>query len=220
MVLQERSLAPETGRRPVDHPVQNISEAHLIVRAKSGESQAFEALCQTHTARLLRTALHITRNHEDAEDALQDSLMRAFMHIKHFHGKSSFSTWLTRIVINSSLMIRRKRRGAKQLSIDELHESGAERFHRQMVDGARNPEQSYVERERNRILHKAIGNLRPRIRKVLEIRHLHELSLKDTAKVLDISVAAAKGRFFHGRAALRRSAALKAVVRGRSETAA
>lgn len=219
MILQH-SLAPEDGSRYVDHRVQNISEAQLILQAKRGDSEAFEALSQIHTARLLRTALHITQNHEDAEDALQDSLMRAFMHIKNFHGKSSFSTWLTRIVINSSLMIRRKRRVAKQLSIDELHESGAERFHRQMVDGSRNPEQSYVERERSRILHKAIGNLRPRIRKVLEIRHLHELSLKDTAKVLEISVAAAKGRFFHGRAALRRSVALRAIVRGRSETAA
>lgn len=220
MIPQERSLAPEESSRPIERHVQNISEAQLILQAKRGNSEAFEALSQIHTARLLRTALHITRNREDAEDALQDSLMRAFMHIRNFHGKSSFSTWLTRIVINSSLMIRRKRRGSKQLSIDELHESGAERFHRQMVDGSRNPEQSYVERERNRILHKAIGKLRPRIRKVLEIRHLHELSLKDTAKVLDISIAAAKGRFFHGRAALRRSVALRAIARGRSETAA
>ncbi|HTZ48427.1 MAG TPA: sigma-70 family RNA polymerase sigma factor [Verrucomicrobiae bacterium] len=218
--MMQHSLAPEDGLRYRDHQVRNISEAQLILRAKRGDSEAFEALSQIHTTRLLGTALHITRNREDAEDALQDSLMRAFMHVKNFHGKSSFSTWLTRIVINSSLMIRRKRRGSKQLSIDEMHESGAERFHRQMVDGGRNPEQSYVERERNRILHSAIGKLRPRIRKVLEIRHLHELSLKDTAKILDISVAAAKGRFFHGRAALRRSMALRAVVRGRSETAA
>ena len=199
---------------------QDVSEERLLQEARRGRAEAFEALCATLTPRLFKIAVRITQNREDAEDAVQDSLMRAFMHIKTFHGNSTFSTWLTRIVMNSALMIRRKNRNARQLSADDLGRDGQPAVHLQIPDLSPNPEQSYVERERKTILRQAIGRLRPRIRAVVEIAQLQELPLRETARVLDISVAAAKGRFFHARAALRRSAALRAVAQQRTEPAA
>lgn len=199
---------------------QGLSETHLLQEAKRGRPEAFEALCETLAPRLFKVAVRITQNREDAEDAVQDSLMRAYMHIKSFHGNSTFSTWLTRIVMNSALMIRRKNRNARQLSTDDLGRTEHPGLHLQIPDRSPNPEQSYVEHERKTILRKAIGKLRPRIRAVVEIAQLQELPLKETARVLDISVAAAKGRFFHARAALRRSAALRAVAQARTEPAA
>jgi len=199
---------------------QGLSEERLLQEARRGRADAFEALCATLTPRLFKIAVRITQNREDAEDAVQDSLMRAFMHIKTFHGNSTFSTWLTRIVMNSALMIRRKNRNARQVSADDLGREGQPALHLQIPDLAPNPEQSYVERERTTILRHAIGKLRPRIRAVVEIAQLQELPLRETARVLDISVAAAKGRFFHARAALRRSAALRAVAQARTESAA
>jgi len=168
----------------------------------------------------MKIALRITRNKEDAEDAVQDSLMRALMHINTFQGDSSFSTWLTRIVMNSALMIRRKNRSGRHISSDDIARPGEPALHLQIPDDSPNPEQRYVERERTTILHAAIRKLRPRIRAVVEVAQFRELPLKETAKVLDISVAAAKGRFFHARAALRKSAALRAVVQARTEPAA
>lgn len=199
---------------------QNLSEERLLQEARRGRAEAFTALCETLTPRLFKIAVRITQNREDAEDAVQDSLMRAFMHLKTFHGNSTFSTWLTRIVMNSALMIRRKNRNARQISADDLGREGQPALHLQIPDLSPNPEQSYVERERKVILRQAIGKLRPRIRAVVEIAQLQELPLRETARVLDISVAAAKGRFFHARAALRRSAALKAVSQVRTEPAA
>jgi len=169
---------------------------------------------------LFKAAVRVTRNLQDAEDAVQDSLMRAYANIKHFQGRSSFSTWLTRIAINSARMIRRKNANAHEVSADEPRPSGEAPPHLQIPDPAPNPEQSYVERERKRILHKAIARLRPRLRAVVEIGQLQELSMKETARILDISVAAAKARFFHGRAVLRKSAALRAVVLSRTNPAA
>jgi RNA polymerase sigma-70 factor (ECF subfamily) len=168
----------------------------------------------------LKTAFYITRNREDAEDALQDSLLRAFVHLKSFDERSSFSTWLTRIVINSALMIHRRSRNARQVSADELSESGESHVHLQIPDHSPNPEQRYMEHERGRILRKAIRNLRPRIRAVVEVGQLQELPMKEAARVLDISIAAAKGRLFHARAALRNSVALRAVAQARTEPAA
>lgn len=201
-------------------PVQQQSEAHLLDQARRGRAQAFEALCEGHIPKLFKTALRVTRNRQDAEDAVQDSLMRAFTKIKDFQGRSSFSTWLTRIVINSALMIRRKNANSRVVSTDESGPSGKASLSLQIPDPTPNPEQSYVERERKRTLRKAIARLRPRLRAVVEIGQLQELSIKETARILDISVVAAKARLFHGRAVLRKSAALRAVVLSRTNPAA
>lgn len=198
----------------------SLSEKQLLTDAKRGKPGAFEALCHTLTPRLFKIALRITQNREDAEDAVQDSLMRAFIHIKTFQGNSAFSTWLTRIVMNSALMIRRKNRNAREVSADDLHKPGLPALHLQVPDRAPNPEQRYVARERKTILLQAVRKLRPRMREVVEIVQFQELPIRETARVLDISVAAAKGRFFHARAALRRSAALRAVAQARTEPAA
>ena len=220
MILRMNSVTPTRYGIHENRSLQQQSEAHLLEQAKRGSAQAFAELCEGHTAKLFKAAIRVTRNPQDAEDAVQDSLMRAFANIKHFQGRSSFSTWLTRIVINSALMIRRKNANAHEVSADEPRRSGEAPLHLQIPDPAPNPEQSYVERERKRILHKAIARLRPRLRAVVEIGQLQELSMKETARILDISVAAAKARSFHGRAVLRKSAALRAVVLSRTNPAA
>ncbi|HTP70045.1 MAG TPA: sigma-70 family RNA polymerase sigma factor [Dongiaceae bacterium] len=211
------SLAPEKLTKP-GHSI--VSEALLLKEAKCGQREAFVMLCEGLAPRLLNTALRITGNREDAEDALQDSLMNAFVHIRNFQGNSTFSTWITRIVMNSALMIRRKNRTARKLSADDLSRNGEPALQMQIPDRSPNPEQSYIEHERKRILRRAIGKLRPRMRAVVEIAQLQERPLKETAKILDISVAAAKGRFFHARAALRKSAAVRAIVQAKTEPAA
>ena len=83
----------------IEYAAANMSEAALVSMAKLGDSDAFVELSKLHANRLLRTIYQITRNWHDAEDALQDATLRAFSHLKDFEGKSSFSTWLTRIAI-------------------------------------------------------------------------------------------------------------------------
>ena len=194
------------------------NEVQLLAAARRGRADAFEALCRPHTGKLLKVAFYVTHNREDAEDVLQDSLLRAYAHISGFDGRSSFSTWLTRIVINSALMVRRKVRNARQVSADELNESFEILPQLQIPDHAPNPELRLLQCEQKRILHDAIGGLRPRIRAVIEIGQLQERSVKETARLLDISVAAAKGRLFLARAALRDSFMLRSVVEVRGES--
>ena len=109
-------------------------------------------------------------------------------------------------------MIRRKNANTHEVSTDEPRLSGEASLALQITDPAPDPEQSYAARERKRILRKAIARLRPRLRAVVEIGQLQERSIKETARILDISVAATKARFFRGRAVLRKTAALRAVV--------
>lgn len=174
---------------------------------------AFEQLYEQTAPKVLKTLYRITRNQEDAEDALQEAFLSAFIHAKDFDGRSSFTTWFTRIAINSALMILRKKRTRPEYSLDESSAGEEHEAHWVVPDTAPNPERRYAQREREAILREAVGDLRPAIRKAVEIGQLQDRSMRETAEVLGISVAAAKARLFHARAALRRSRRIKSISR-------
>jgi RNA polymerase sigma-70 factor (ECF subfamily) len=153
----------------------------------------------------------IIRNREDAEDALQDCLLNAFVHLKGFDGRSQFATWLTRIAINAALMKLRKNRGTREVSIDEPNPSSGPIAQREFRYDAPDPEESCSLRERKRIVKSAISGLRPRTRNVVELIHLQEYSIRETAQILGISTGAVKARIFHARVALHRMPLLQGV---------
>jgi RNA polymerase sigma-70 factor (ECF subfamily) len=188
------------------------SESELIAAAKDGHGAAFGTLCDRHAEMILRVTFRITRNREDAEDAVQDSFLSAFVHLRTFDERSRFATWLTRIAINSALGQLRKKRGIREIPMDGPNPAASElRPHFEIPDRTPNPEESYRLRERREIVGSAVGRLRPRSRTVVEVHQLGEFSVKETARILGISMAAAKARMFHARAALRRMPILRSV---------
>jgi RNA polymerase sigma factor (sigma-70 family) len=184
-------------------------DKNLVEAAKAGHSPAFTTLCERYAQQLLRAAYRITRNREDSEDAVQDALLRAFVHLRDFNGASSFATWLTRIAINSALMILRKKRSSLEMAMTSGDNPGSDGFLYQIADHAPNPERRYAQREKERILKKAVRSLRPTLRQVVEMKQLQEHSMRETAETMCISVAAAKARLFHAKLALRKSSILK-----------
>jgi RNA polymerase sigma factor (sigma-70 family) len=204
-------------------PVRNYgeqSDERLLSTARRGNSAAFGELCKRHEKRIFHVALRITRNHEDAEDALQECFLNALVHLKDFDGRSQFTTWLTRIAINAALMKIRRNRSSRETPLLTANEFGDERECIHLIDGCLNPEESYEERERARILRSLVSTLGPRIRTAIEIRHLQDCSLKETSDRLGISQAATKGRLFHARAALRKSWSKRGRGQGRVQRAA
>jgi RNA polymerase sigma factor (sigma-70 family) len=193
-----------------------LAEKSLVEAAKAGKSTAFDVLCKRHGQQLLRTALRITRNREDSEDAVQDALMRAFVHLRDFDGRSNFATWLTRIAINSALMILRKKRSSHEIAMAGTEDSGADGPGYEIPDHTPNPERRYVQSEKERILRKAVRRLRPTLRQVVEIQQLQERSMRETADAMRISVAATKARLFHAKVALRKSPILRLMQQPRS----
>jgi RNA polymerase sigma factor (sigma-70 family) len=179
--------------------------------ARSGETSTLDTWYRAHAKKLFCTVVPITRNHEDAEDAVQDAFLSAFLHLQSFDGRSTFSTWLTRIGINSALMILRKRRNFREVSAQNSNESDALW---EITDSAPDPEKQYVEIERAGLVRKAITNLRLSIRRPLELHQLEGYSLEEMAAAIGVSVRAAKGRLHHARAALRKSKVLRN-IRGR-----
>jgi RNA polymerase sigma factor (sigma-70 family) len=181
----------------------------LVKAAKSGHSLAFDALTERYRKQLFRTALRITRSCEDAEDAVQDALLSAFLHVREFDGRSSFGTWLTRIAINSALMHLRKKRSSGEIVTDYNDDVAADGVRLGMTERRPNPEKQYAQSEEESMLKKAIEGLRPALRAVVQIQVLQESSMRETAEAIGISMSATKGRLFHAKKALRRAVVRK-----------
>lgn len=191
----------------------SLNDGRLTLAAKNGHSMAFATLSDQYKEQLFRAAHRITRSHEDAEDAVQDTLLRAFVHLGDFEGRSNFGTWLTSITVNSALMILRKKRATRETAMGDNNDFGGGLKY-QINDHAPNPETRYAQTEKERILKTAIQRLRPNLRIVVQIQ-LQGLSMRETAEVLGISLTAAKGRLFHAKKALRRSVITKLVNKPR-----
>jgi len=192
----------KTTRSPADRLVAE-EDALLVAAAKTRDTRAFELLVKRHERKIFSMAHRITRNREDAEDVVQQSFQKAFIHLKKFEGKSLFDTWLTRIAINEALMLLRRKRGSHEVPIEASSTKTENALPLDFPDSAPNPEASCLDREQEQILSAALNKLRPGVRKAIELRELGELSTRETALVMGLSVAAVKGRVFHGRRKLR-----------------
>src|SRR3984885_9551886 len=164
----------------------------LVAAAKLGDHLAFLELWTRHSNKAFKTAYRITGNRYDAEDAFQDTWMRAYVHLNTFDGRARFSTWLTRIAINSSLMILRAKRAHPETYIEIT--DGDTWQHWEIADTAKNAEEVYATHERLERLRRAIRRLTPSLRNVLEMHQSSDSSLKEVAEFAGISVAATKSR--------------------------
>jgi RNA polymerase sigma-70 factor, ECF subfamily len=185
-----------------DGPME-ISDEALVSTAKSGDANAFVELSKRHSNRVLLTTYRITRNWQDAEDALQDSLLKAFSHLNGFQEKSSFATWLTRIAINSALMILRKKRVCVEISIDGSDDPDDKYERWEARSPTEDPESRFARSEREELLRDAILRLPPVCREVVELRQAKDYSAREIAQALGISVAAVKSRLSRARLTLR-----------------
>jgi RNA polymerase sigma-70 factor, ECF subfamily len=179
------------------------AEKALVAAARAGDEHAFETLAKRYQQRIFVLALRYTRVREDAEDIVQQTFQKAFVYLHKFEGKSSFGTWLTRIAINEALMLLRRGRTLREVSINDSSNDEGTVPHLEIADASPDPETRYLQQEGRQILSTAIEQLRPGMRTVLELKELRELSARETARHMGLSVAAVKGRVFHGRNSLR-----------------
>jgi len=178
---------------------QSPRDEELVGAAKGGDELAFETIVKRHWQRISAVALRYTRSREDAEDIVQQTFHKAFSHLQGFEGRSSFSTWLTSIVINQALMLLRRRRALREVPIDDPSNGEGTTPALEIADANPDPESSYSEQEEARVLAEAIEQLRPAMRTAVELTELRELSMLEAARHMGISVGAVKSRVFHAR---------------------
>jgi RNA polymerase sigma-70 factor, ECF subfamily len=174
----------------------------LVAAAKDGDHQAFAELCRRHSQQILRTILRITRDVADAEDTLQETLLKAYVHIGRFEERSAFSSWLTRIAVNSALMLLRKRRSQPVYSFETYPQAEDFKFP-EPTETSHNPEESCIQNALENELAKAIRYLSPGLRDVVLHHYREHASVAQTAKTLGISEPAVKSRLLRARSKIR-----------------
>lgn len=175
-----------------------INEKKLIARATSGDPAAFNSLMQQHEGRMYAVALRMCANREDAQDCLQEAMLRVYRAISGFKGESSFSTWVYRITMNTCLDELRKRKNRQTTSLDNLLDMGWS-----PSDDTNVPEKHAIRGESKRMLHAAIENLPEDMRSAIVLRDIEGLSYEEIAKALDINIGTIKSRISRGREKLR-----------------
>ena len=186
-----------------------VGDAELAARVGRKDAAAFETLMRRHNGRLFRVARAILRDDSDAEDALQEAYLEAYRHIGQFRGGSQLSTWLTRIVINQSLMrLRRQKRSRVVVPFEAPEGIDAESPESLLADERSEPPPvSTLRAEVRRILERRIDELPAAFRTVFVMRDDEEMSVQETAECLSIPEATVRTRLFRARALLRQALA-------------
>jgi RNA polymerase sigma-70 factor (ECF subfamily) len=202
-----RTPTPAPPALPADRAT--LSDAQLVARLKGGDEPAFEEILRRYELKVYSLVRGLTRNEDDAQDALQDTFLSVFRSIGRFKEQSSLSTWIYRIAVNSALMkLRRRRQEDKVVSLDEFMPAFDETGHRVAVVPDWHPavDQLLLNKELGGLLRKWIGELPPEYRTVFLLRDQEGLDNEEVAAVLKLSVAAVKSRLHRARVYLRERA--------------
>ena len=175
------------------------SEEKLIRAGQRGDHQAVETLFRRYQRPLFQTALRVLGNTEDAEDALQDGLLSAYRNLKRFEGRSQFSTWLTRIVINAALMRRRSAKARPAVSLDEPPREDELPATERFADDGLTPEQVFANTEIREMLSENLDQLSPLLRTAFVLREVQGYSTGEAAKKLGVTENTLKARLWRAR---------------------
>jgi RNA polymerase sigma-70 factor, ECF subfamily len=189
----------------------------VVAAAQAGSSAAFAELHSIYSGRLYQTILSITRNSHDAEEALQDTFLRAHLAIKKFEGRSKIYSWLTRIAINSALMILRKRRVRSEVSFDPQPDDRCKAITFEVGDSAPNPEELCILHQHQHRALRAIHRLSPHLRVPFRMQIMRGWSIREISRALNISEAAVKSRLYRARLQLSTAHELNAFVRSKMD---
>jgi RNA polymerase sigma-70 factor (ECF subfamily) len=196
-----RRLRPRGGQRVPLHVVPATPEKEIIALAQRGDSAAFEIIYRRHSARIYAVCLRIAGNTAEAEDLTQDAFVQVLRKIRSFRGDSAFSTWLHRIAVNLALM-RLRRKPSREVSLEETTGEQSEAAPRKELV-APDPELAgFVDRVH---IQRALANLRPAQKLVVELHDIQGYQHNEIARMLDWTVGNSKSQLHRARTRLRKA---------------
>jgi RNA polymerase sigma-70 factor (ECF subfamily) len=191
-----------TGERHPNAPSASAPDADLVRRAIARDGDAFRQIIQKYNQRLYRMARSILKNDSEAEDAVQEAYIRAFIHLESFRGDSSLSTWLSRIVINEALGRLRAQRPSVELASFEEPRVAADIIQFPLAKRD-DPERTMAQRQLLQLVEQATDNLPDVYRIVFTARVIEGLSVEDTADMLGLRPETVKTRLHRARRLVR-----------------
>jgi RNA polymerase sigma factor (sigma-70 family) len=182
--------------------IGNLSDKQIIDEIRNGNIEMYRILIKKYNQRLYRTALSFNISNDDCDDILQQTYIRAFEKLHQFQGEALFSTWLTKILINECLMLKRKEKnelGRKEnlklvTSSNALHQT---------------PEYNFMQNELKIILEKEINILPEKYRQVFLLREVEGMSVKETSQLLGVTETNIKIRLHRAKSLLKESLSKK-----------
>lgn len=185
---------------------QSSPESELVARIQRGEFAAFETLVRTYSDRVYRLAWGFVKNDAEAEDVVQETFLNVYRAIDRFEGNAKLGSWIYRITVNTALMRLRRKRRRPEISFEAMQPEGEARGHHHdspLLVSAETAEHIAGRGELSATIQAAVEQLDEKYRVVFLLRDVEELSIQETAQVLDLSIAAVKSRLHRARLQLR-----------------
>lgn len=167
----------------------------IIQRAQEGDLNAMKVIYDHTVAMVYYLALGVTGNPSDADDATQETFLRAFQNLKGFKAQSELKTWIYRIALNTSLNVKTRldRKNNQQIPIEEMHH---------LADSDLGPEKKLEMTQTKATVHKWLDQIAEDWRNVLMLREIQQLDYKEISDILEIPINTVRSRLFRARAAL------------------
>jgi RNA polymerase sigma-70 factor (ECF subfamily) len=170
----------------------------LVERATNGDQKAYADLLGRYRDAIYFMLLKMVNNPDDADDLTIEAFGKAFKNLHQYTPNYAFSTWLFKIATNNCIDYIRKRRGGQTISIDQAKEGHDEvPIHIQTDDP--DPEESMISDQKVRLMREIVSKLKPRYRKLIEMRYFDELSYEEIAEELELPIGTVKAQLFRAR---------------------
>ena len=194
------SRARNNHLRPHSRAAASYTSRRFVPDQREGhEWESVQEMFLASRPRFVALAYSILRNKEDAEDAVQDALVSAYLHLRAFEGRSAFRTWFTRIVLNAALMIRRKRKRSWNESQRESSTMDDTHWMERVPTAQPDPEMMYAEEETLQLIDVLIGRMSPVLRQVFTMTYYQEMSNEEAGALLGVTTGTFKSRLFRAR---------------------
>jgi RNA polymerase sigma-70 factor, ECF subfamily len=218
MMANQATFTGKTGQSdyPCTSRYDQLGERALVAAAQAGMTEAMDELLLRHRAALYRAARRFTMSHEDAEDLVQDAMLRAFVNVRRFRKECHFATWLTAIVNNAALSMKRKGRNTYFVSIDSTREepTGPNRW--DIPDVRHNPEEEVMQRELLAFLRTVLLRQSPTHQIVLDRCAFDAVRIADMASSLGLTIGSAKSSLYRARRKLSNSFERRGLIKRRN----
>jgi RNA polymerase sigma-70 factor, ECF subfamily len=191
--------------QPPNHHAADQDDLILVDRVLAGDRRAFEPLVRKHERRVFRVTLAVLGNIEDAEEAMQDTFVKAFRHLGQFRRESKFTTWLTRIAVNEAIQERQRQRDF--IPLDTFRGEDELLMPRRTESWSTDPEKLYGKQELRQIVEVAIRELPAIYREAFVLRDIEEMTAEEAADAIGITVGALKSRLLRARLLVREALA-------------
>lgn len=181
-----------------------MSEEQLIRRAQQGDNGAFEELLLLHQKKVYNLCLRMSANPDDALDLSQEAFLRAWRSLGQYQFEASFSTWLFRLTSNICIDFLRRKKRRQETSLTESYDDSDEGAELSVPDAQPGPEQQAITNETKIELARAMEQLSPEHREILQLRVIEDLQYEQIADILGVRVGTVKSQLARARLSFRK----------------